>query len=226
MSNNGLKDDLGTQRLDINQSVAPGIYSLYKPSNDCEGCYPVQPKIRLQKVGNSLQKGIFQIDIESELNGLFRKNSRNPEKKYQPCCDKVSETTCQQSADENPNSNNCYLNNQTNNPNLKHQKECIIPNEDTRLSNPASTLRGTGWNRWEWLCIDPQQQTEIPFDNNISNRLIVKDNHRPLIPKPISQDLALPPPMNLPCEKTNNTCGNFTLPKSVHWQPVSEIEKY
>ena len=57
--------------------------------------------------------------------------------------------------------------------------------EDTRLSNPPCTLRGTGWNRWEWLCQDPQEELR-PFDFNISNRIAAKDAHRPCIPIPIS----------------------------------------
>ena len=52
--------------------------------------------------------------------------------------------------------------------NLKHWKDCYIPAEDTRLSNPSCNLRGTGWNRWEWLCLNPQDRVEIPFDFNDS----------------------------------------------------------
>jgi hypothetical protein len=70
--------------------------------------------------------------------------------------------------------------------------------ENTRLSNPSCNLRGTGWNRWEWLCQDPQERVEIPFDYNINNRLVVRDNHRPLIPKPLDQSAALPKPTDEP----------------------------
>ena len=64
-------------------------------------------------------------------------------------------------------------------------------------------MRGLG-NRWEWLCLDPQEKVLIPFDHNINNRIIVKDNHRPIIPKPLDQSLALPKdPQPLPCEKYN-----------------------
>jgi hypothetical protein len=40
--------------------------------------------------------------------------------------------------------------------------------DDSRLSNPPCNLRGTGWNRWEWLCLNPQERVEIPFDWNIT----------------------------------------------------------
>ena len=57
--------------------------------------------------------------------------------------------------------------------------------EEIRTSNPPCNLRGTGWNRWEWLCMDPQERVLMPFDNMVSNRIIVKDNHRPCVPNPI-----------------------------------------
>ena len=78
-------------------------------------------------------------------------------------------------------------------------KDCDIPSrENTRLSNPPATLRGTGWNRWEWLCENPQKRSLVPFDYNINNRLVTKDNHRPLVPNPIDQSVFLPPQNNNP----------------------------
>jgi hypothetical protein len=50
-----------------------------------------------------------------------------------------------------------------------------VKTEHTRLSNPSFNLRGTGWNRWEWLCLNPQDRVEIPFDFNISNPLLLND---------------------------------------------------
>ena len=32
------------------------------------------------------------------------------------------------------------------------------------MSNPPQNLKGTGWNRWEWLFHDPQKQLERTFD--------------------------------------------------------------
>ena len=52
---------------------------------------------------------------------------------------------------------------------MLHLTECEnLTTEDTRLSNPPNTLRGTGWNRWEWLCQDPQERVLVPFDYEIS----------------------------------------------------------
>ena len=70
---------------------------------------------------------------------------------------------------------------------LTHFKDCdVAPREDTRLSNPINNLRGTGWNRWEWLCLNPQERVLMPFDHAI-NRIVVKDNHRPCVPTPIDE---------------------------------------
>ena len=105
-------------------------------------------------------------------------------------------------------------------------KDCFFVAEDTRLSNPPSNLRGTGINRFEWLCKNPQNNIEVPFDYNISNRIVVKDNHRPLIPTPIDQTLSLPKGGDLPCQKTMAVCSNYTNAPSVHWRQCSLIKKY
>ena len=41
--------------------------------------------------------------------------------------------------------------------NLVDFPKCYFLTEDTRLSNPASNLRGTGINRFNPLCLDPQK---------------------------------------------------------------------
>ena len=110
--------------------------------------------------------------------------------------------------------------------NLKHYRDCFIPAEHSRISNPSCNLRGTGWNRWEWLCKNPQERIEIPFDFNISNRILSKDNHRPCIPNPIDHEPLMPKGGDLPCEPIVNTCANYTNPSSVHWQKPETIERY
>ena len=103
--------------------------------------------------------------------------------------------------------------------NLVHGDDCYFTVEDTRLSNPACNLRGTGWNRWEWLCLNPQERVLMPFDHNINNRLVAKDNHRPCIPKPIDVNHSLPQGEDeLVCNNTISTCGVPTGPPSIHWQ--------
>jgi len=82
----------------------------------------------------------------------------------------------------------------------------MAPTEDTRLSNPPCTLRSTGWNRWEWLCWNPQDRAEIPFQWNTSYRTVVKDNHTPIIEEPLDQS-ALMPNGNTDGRDFNNPVG-------------------
>jgi hypothetical protein len=111
------------------------------------------------------------IDVDSELMGITRKSTNCPSGKFIP----KGEDYCK----------------------TKMPKDCYgLSREDTKLSNPPCTLRGTGWNRWEWLCMNPQDKALIPFDFNINNRLVVKDNHRPCVPSPLDQFEALPPAEN------------------------------
>ena len=53
----------------------------------------------------------------------------------------------------------------------------------THYYNPPCTLRGTGWNRWEWLCQNPQNRAIVPFNRGlfigVNTNLMARDNHRP-----------------------------------------------
>ena len=232
MSFNRLNYDTQAYKQSIEQSANVGNYNLEKPKISCNQCYPYPPSIRLQKQGVSIDKTKHLIDIDSELLGLCKKNSKDIKKNYVPCCPNAVCTSgevcgqgvvgeCKTGPRKNLKRGQRYQDD-----NLKHWKDCFIPAEDTRISNPSCNLRGTGWNRWEWLCLDPQERVEIPFDYNIANRLIVKDNHRPCIPKPIDPTPLLPVGGKLPCEKIKNTCGVYTNPPSVQWRNKNEIKNY
>lgn len=231
MSFNRLNYDTGAYKQDLNQSVGPGVYRLGEPSISCNPCYPYPPTVRLQKQGNSIDKSKFLIDVDSELLGLNKRQSKDPSKNYVPCCPEsvcTSGEPCGQGVVGSCKSNKKKLKRgqRYQDSNLRHFKDCFLPAEDTRLSNPACNLRGTGINRFEWLCLDPQERVEIPFDWNISNRIVVKDNHRPIIPKPIDPEPALPKGGELPCEPTGPVCAANTNPPSVHWRKCSEIKQY
>lgn len=177
MSFSRLNHDSCTYKKNLQQSVGVGNYYTGQPRQDCQACFPEDTNyiIGSHNIG-PIQHGISGatceplIDVNSELLGLTRPATNCPTNKYQKpkdtqkVCDLHIPPTCK-----------------------------TMKSEDTRLSNPPCTLRGTGWNRWEWLCTNPQDNATIPFDFNISNRLIAKDNHRPLIPTPINQTPLLPP---------------------------------
>ena len=175
MSFNRLNYDECAYNQALKESVRPGDYRINVPFNFKKNVYPHPPSVRLQKRGASLDKKSFLVDIDSDLMGITRKNSKCSENYYVPCADKLQYgLSCERT--------------------LEHGADTFVPQDDTRLSNPASNLRGTGFNRWEWLCLNPQAKVMMPFDWNISNRIVSKDNHRPCIPKPLNQKLAWPKP--------------------------------
>ena len=207
MSFNRLDYDTCAYKQELSESVGPGDYQLTTPFISCNDCFNNDPQIILQHSGNSVAKKMSMIDVDSELMNINRKLSNCSNDSFIPNFNKDGVID--------------------NSIEVTDFKPCDMPStENTLLSNPACNLRGTGWNRWEWLCLDPQERIEIPFDYNIANRLIVKDNHRPCIPKPIDPTPLLPVGGKLPCEKIKNTCGVYTNPPSVQWRNKNEIKNY
>ncbi len=179
MSFNNLKYDTCSYKQVLSESVGPGEYQLNMPFVACDDCFSKDPQLILQRSGVSVAKNIPMVDVDSELMNINRKLTNCSSDEFIP------------KFDENGEIDNSVEN--------IHFQDCGIPLiENTRLSNPASTLRGTGWNRWEWLCENPQERSLVPFDFNINNRLVTKDNHRPLINKPMDQSGLLPPQNNDP----------------------------
>jgi hypothetical protein len=117
--------------------------------------------------------------------------------------------------------------------NLIHFPDCRFePEEQTRLSNPPCNLRSTGWNRWEWLCKDPQQLPLgllLPFDWHIDSKNLAKDNHRPCLPTPIDISPSLPRGGNInrmPIPSMRHVTSNPVEPISVGWQTSRNIRNY
>lgn len=244
MSFNRLNYDTCQYQQSLSESSGPGHYQLNTPPISCEPCYPKDVQIRLQHSGDSVDTSKSMIDIDSELMNITRPKSKCPMRKWVPKCDQyqsdgypcgqgVVDTckTCPKAGngggvpppslaigDKCPDQFS---------QKLTHWRDCGKPVEDTRLVNPPCTLRGTGFNRWEWMCLNPQERVEIPFDYNISNRIVVKDNHRPCVPKPLSATPALPKDTGaLPCEPIRSTCAVPTNPPSVHWQTCANLATY
>tara|TARA_A100001015_G_scaffold8266_2_gene10157 strand:+ start:2345 stop:2959 length:615 start_codon:yes stop_codon:yes gene_type:complete len=195
MSFNRLRYDNCSYRDFLQNSVRAGNYYFTTPAISCEPCYPYPPSIRLQKKGNSLVKGASLDEVESELRGITRRHTDCLDSYYIPKEGKIQ-------------IGNKYIDDT-----MIDFKDCTQSQENTRLSNPACTLRGTGVNRWVPLCLDPQKKLLIPFDTNISNRLVMKDTFRPCLPNPMSQTDALPNPnaelVYVPTQETVNMMGDI-----------------
>jgi hypothetical protein len=211
MSFNRLNYDMCQYKQTIEESVGPGDYMLLTPSISCDYCYPWPPTVRLQKGGDSINRHEPLVDIESQLINIHRPGKINECLSFteQAKVDKIEKI-------EKNKKNENNANNAKETDNLTHWKNCFEHSVESRYTHPAAELRGTGFNRWEWLCFNPQEKTCIPFDYNISNRIVVKDNHRPCIPTPIDSRLSLPDYKGeVPCELTTPVCIASTVPKSI-----------
>lgn len=214
MSLNRLSYDKCSYEQVLGESVGPGFYQLTTPPNLCKPCHSTDPRIRLQSTGVSLNKNTSLVDVDSELLGLTRNFSKCSSRKYNPNEQCLPNNKLCLSLDKTPIEFN----------------DCFTNTEDTRLSNPPCNLRGTGWNRWEWLCKNPQENIEEPFDSLIDSRTLSKINHRPCIPEPIDQFNVFPDNNEQnSCETIKdikNTCSVPTFPPSVQWQSLDLINQY
>jgi hypothetical protein len=198
MSSTSLRRDKCTYTHDLRQSIGPGNYMLDHPRNDCRECFYPDPTVRLG-TGASRCENSKLVDVDSELIGIGRKASRCPADHYLPGTNDYCES--------------------------KKLQDCsILSTEDTRLSNPPCTLRGieNGFNRWEWLCTNPQDAAIIPFNVNINYRLVVKDNHRPCIEKPLDPAV-LPPQLPFDHPKWCTGKADTTVP-NMHWRRCEAID--
>ena len=173
-----------------NNSMNVGQYNLDTPVN-CGSCYQVNPQIINQGSGISMNAntpwrfGAGPVDVESELRNINRPATNCPSGKYQPKCDNCGVVTSGEPCGNGDTlaCHNCGKHVKLGgmcNQNLVDFPECDFPVENTRLSNPPSTLRGTGWNRFEELCLDPQAKLFLPqgiLDG--MTRMAAKDNFKP-----------------------------------------------
>ena len=197
MSFNRLDYDTCAYKQELSESIGVSEYMLGTPHISCDDCFSTDPQLIMQRAGGSVASKVPMVDVDSELMNINRKLSNCSSNEFIP------KFTPEGDID--------------NSLELRDFKDCGIPTiENTRLSNPSCNLRGTGWNRWEWLCNDPQERVLIPFDTNISNRIVFKDNHRPVIPTLIDQTSILPTPNNEPIRV------NIAMAPAVPVEPVQQ----
>ena len=227
MSFNRLPYDNCSYNQTLLESEGPGAYHLMTPANVSQMCLADDPHIRAQYMGSRHVPGTSLIDVDSELMNITRPASECPSQKYVPHPN--ASTFCSAPNTHNMTATDTIPANRaegfqsTPTGNHVNFSNCFTPTESTRLSNPPCTLRGTGWNRWEWLCKNPQDRVEVPFDHMIDSVLMAKDNHRPLLPKPMDQTLALPTATDEPmCETLHAAPEVPTVGPSVNWKSRSE----
>jgi hypothetical protein len=186
--------DHGAYCADLKQSTAPLLY-LLDPSyaNPCQPCRPADIGY-LGRQGVSLAKNIDLVDLESSLKLLNYRNSRDPNAKFNPCCE----------GDYSQD--------------LLHFDECMISTDYSRVTNPPCTLRGTGVNRFQPLCLNPQDpdRWEYPAQIGINYRLVVKDNFVPVVPDVTSFTKTNPDSDPIYPRPGPNCLPTFTLTKLCH----------
>jgi hypothetical protein len=169
MASSSLRNDSCSYEEKLRVTTGPGMYMLGTPSNDCgNDCsrdIPADPYFRYQKFGQNTCPPGSAVDDGSELEGLNYRTTKCSKDQYLP--GKYSAKGA------------CSV------PGTTRVRSCLPPTEDTRLSNPACTLRSTGWNRWEWLCWNPQDRALVPFEREVSYRIVAKDNHAPCFEMPL-----------------------------------------
>jgi hypothetical protein len=190
-----LSQDSCSYNEKLRRTTGPGLYSLNVPYNDCSCKHlPDDPTLRYQTYGPSTCTMNKAVDDSSELLGLNYKLSKCSTDVYQP--NKYQSTGCVVGTYNNA-------------------RQCLVPREDTRLSNPTNTLRGTGFNRWEWLCYDPQDKALEEFDRvPVNYRMVAKDNHVPILDTPLEMSA------EIPCNTVDNS-DNL-----IKWQRGSARDKY
>ena len=183
---------------DLRQSTRPLNYRLNPIySNPCgQLCRPADVGY-IGRIGTSINKDHSLIDTDSELKLLNYRASKAPQHHFQP---KRNQNSSNKTGYPDGNAGGIQFELMDQDKYRDASDKWNFPDcqklrtEYTRVSHPTCDLKGTGVNRFQPICLDPQHPSrwEHPSEIGISYRNVVKDNHRPCIPKPIDQTLALP----------------------------------
>lgn len=140
---------------DLRITTYASRYMLNQPLARCPTVYPVNPTTRIQGVGDSWPQGQWRTDVESDLKGIGRFDSRIrcDSVLYNPATNAMNHIPLQSAPDE------------------------IVPQSFSRLNDPPCTLRATGWNRWQPLFHNPQETFETPFDFFIPSKMQDKEKY-------------------------------------------------
>ena len=149
-------DDKDRINMFQDQDVNNLKYMVNVPGNGTTPYYIVDPQVRLQKFAANISKNI--VDINSGLKGMNRVLARDG---FQP--------------------NNGRAGNSE--PFNDHYSRSYFPTisaaitDQPRSTEPAWALRDLEQNNWAFLYSNPQNNTERMFENNISSRILEKDNY-------------------------------------------------
>ena len=168
-------DDCRTKKS-LQQQTDPGRWILDVPGNGSRPCYIEDPQIIIQKWGANLRTNT--INLESDLLGVNRNLSRD-------CLGKDN-----------------YLNYNVPNEAISYPLCNQGFTDQSRATHPAWWYRDLEQVDWYYPPLNPQENTCLPFQNNLSTRILEKDYFTPKRDCVITEDNnALP---------TNGFSGHFT----------------
>ena len=180
MSFTRFHDDPCRIKKQMQEMTGPGRYILNVPGNGDKPCFMDDPYYRLQQWGANLMTN--SINLESDLLGLSRSQNRD--------CLGVNDFKAHA---------------------IKSKKitypVCLPTTEQSRATPPAWTTRDLEQVKWNILPLDPQENTCIPFQNNLNTRILEKDY---FVTKP-------------PCLANNGTHSLPTQPFGSYGQPTGSL---
>jgi len=158
-----IHDDPCRIAKEVQESTGAGRYILNVPGNGDKPCYMEDPYIRLQGWGGNLRTNV--VELENDLRGLNMPLSRD-------CVNyKVGAAKVGDAPVEYPS--------------------CTPFVEQPRATEPAWTARDLEQSHFYYLPLNPQENVCIPFQNNLSTRILEKDYwiREPCSPNPSSKPL-------------------------------------
>jgi hypothetical protein len=155
MSFTRFHDDPCRINKQLQESTDPGRYMLNMPGNGDKPYYIEDPYIRIQGWGANLRTNT--INLESNLKGLNQPLSRD----------------CLQ---------NNYLKTAVNSSPISYPSTQPSFVEQSRVTHPAWTYRDLEQTNWYYPQLNPQENVCFPFQNNLSTRILEKNNYVAKIP--------------------------------------------
>jgi len=153
-------DDQSRVEKQLQELTGPGRYMIDTPGNGPAPPFMEDPFIRLQKWGANLRSNT--INLESELLGIKQSVGKD--------CVNKSIAPVKSSALKYPSMNPIT--------------------QQSRATHPAWMVRDLEQDNFQYLFLDPQENTCIPFHNNLNTRLIERDNFKTVVPSLINNDNA------------------------------------
>lgn len=169
-------DDCRTKKA-LQQATDPGRWILNVPGNGANPCYIEDPQIIIQKWGANLRTNT--INLESDLRGVNRHLSRD-------CLGKDDYQTFNVPSKQ-----------------IQYPTSAKLTTEQSRATNPAWWYRDLEQNNFEYPPLNPQTNVCLPFQNNLSTRILEKDYFTP------KRDCVLDETKNMLPSSYNLIRGNY-----------------